>query len=122
MVNRNGKKGSSFERLIADHFKECWPDRAAEFIDRQVKMGSRDVGDLCNVRLGSHKLAVEIKTVRSMDLSGWLREAQEEAENLGAVAGVVVHKRIRHGKPGEQYITMTVDDLINIIHAARSEQ
>jgi hypothetical protein len=121
MANPNGKKGATFERLIADHFKEHWPDRAAEFIDRQVKVGSRDVGDLANVRLGTRKIAVEIKTVKAMSLGTWVGEAQEEAENLDAIAGIVVHKRVRHGKPGEQYLTMTVDDLINIIHAARSE-
>lgn len=122
MANPNGKKGSSFERLEADYFKEHWPDGAAEFIDRQVKVGSRDVGDLANVRLGKHKIAVELKNVKSMNLAGWVAEAQEEARNLDAVAGIVVHKRVKHGKAGEQYLTMTVDDLINIIHAARSEQ
>lgn len=120
MANPNGKKGSSFERLIADYFKEVWPDAASEFIDRQIKVGSRDVGDLSNVRLGRHKIAVEAKSVKSMNLAGWVSEAQEEAENLGALAGIVVHKRIKHGKPGNQYLTMTVDDLVNIIHAAKS--
>ena len=120
MANPNGRKGSSFERLEADYFKENWPDGAAEFIDRQVKVGSRDVGDLANVRLGKHKIAVELKNVKSMNLAGWLKEAQDEAANLDAIAGIVVHKRVKHGQPGEQYLTMTVDDLINIIHAARS--
>ena len=121
MANPNGRKGSAFERQEADYFKENWPDGAAEFIDRQVKLGSRDVGDLANVRLGKHKIAVELKNVKAMSLATWLKEAREEAENLDAIAGIVVHKRVKHGHAGAQYVTMTVDDLINIIHAARSE-
>lgn len=121
MANPNGRKGASFESLEAKYFKEAWPDSAAEFIDRQVRKGAKDIGDLANVRLGGRKIAVELKNAAGFKLGTWYKEAVEEAGHLGALVGIVVHKRVGKGQPGDQWVTMTVDDLITIIHAARSE-
>lgn len=120
MTNRNGQKGASFERLIANHFSEHWVADSAEFIDRRVKTGAKDKGDLVNVRIGRHKLAVECKnsTEHRMNLSGWVKEAHDEAENDGAIAGMVVHKRVGKGAAGKQFVSMELDDLITLLHAA----
>lgn len=120
MANPNGRKGASFERIVADHFQEHWIDGSAEFIDRRVKTGAKDKGDLVNVRIGKHRIAVECKnTVEyKANLSGWLKEAQEEAANDDALVGVVVHKRQGKGLPGKQYVSMELDDLITLLHAA----
>lgn len=106
--NPNGKKGAEFERLIADHFRDEVDDR----IDRRVKTGSKDRGDLANLRCRGERVVVEIKRVARLDLSGWVEEARIEAGNDDAVIGVVIHKRRGKGKPGDQYVTMTVDDLV----------
>lgn len=116
MANPNGRKGSTFERLIADYFKSQW----SEFIDRRVKTGAKDKGDLANVRIGPHKLVVEIKNVIRTNLAGWITEAEQEARNDEALAGIVVHKRKLKGQPGDQYVTMTLDTFFLLLHAARS--
>ena len=114
MVNRNGAKGSSFERLIADYLR----DNVSEFIDRRVKTGAKDKGDIANWRIGRHRLVVECKTVKAMNLAGWVTEAQEEALNDDAIAGIVIHKRVKKGQPGDQYVTLTLNDFLNILAAA----
>lgn len=113
MANPNGKKGADFERLIADHLCEKIDDR----IDRRVKTGSKDKGDVANLRHRGHRIVMELKRVARLDLAGWVKEAQVEAENDDAAIGVVVHKRRGFARAGDQYVTMTLDDLVWLLLA-----
>ena len=116
MANPNGRKGSSFERQTADY----WRDNYSEFIDRRVKTGAKDKGDLANVRLGPHRIVVECKNTTRANLSGWIKEAQEEAENDSALMGLVVAKRKGKGRPEDQWVLMTQGDLLKLLLAARN--
>lgn len=105
--------GTRFERSIADHLAATLDDR----IDRQVKRGARDRGDIANVR-DSHGRKI---TIEAKDYGGrlvpteWVKEAHREAENAGAYAGVVVAKRKGVTAPGKQWCVMTVDDLTRLL-------
>lgn len=114
MVNRSKQKGTAQERLIADFLRDNW----SEFIDRRPLAGGKDKGDLSNVRVGKHRLVVEIKNCAKLDLAGWVKEAQVEAVNDGALAGVVVAKRKGKGAPEDQYVICTLGDFVNVLHAA----
>lgn len=107
------KAGSTFERQIADHLAEMVDDR----IDRAVKRGTKDIGDIAGLRFLGHKVAVEVKNTAKVELSKWASEVEVERQNLGALAGIIIHKR--HGKaaPGEQWVTMTVDNLVALMNA-----
>lgn len=109
------KAGSSFERAIADHLRAGLGIRE---IDRMPKAGVLDKGDIANVR-DSHDrlLAVECKNTSKLTLPAWVGEAQAEAINYDAHVGVVVHKRHGVADPGRQWVTMTVDDLIQLLTA-----
>lgn len=107
--------GARFERVIADYLAVELDD----FIDRKVRTGAKDTGDIGGVRVRSRRLVIEAKDCARTDLPGWTREAQIEAINDGAVAGVVVSKRHGNAKPGDQWVHCTVDDLIAILKAAR---
>lgn len=120
MTNRNGAKGSAFERLIADCLA-LWVD---ERIDRRVKTGAKDKGDIANLRLGGvprGRIVVECKNVKTMNLSGWVDEADIERGNDDALLGVVIHKRRGHGQPLDQYVSMTVRDLIALLTGERPD-
>lgn len=105
--------GSRFERLIADYLN----DRLYGLnIDRQVKTGARDSGDIAGVHLAGKRIAIECKNVTRMDLPKWVQEAHTEAGNIGGAVGVVIHKRHGNGKPEDQWVTMTVTDLVTIIN------
>lgn len=109
--------GTKFERLVADHLAlELDDDR----IDRRVKTGNRDRGDVGGVRVHGQRLVIECKDVARLDLAGWVAEAEIERRNDSALAGVVVHKRRGKGDAADQYVTMTLADLVSLIQGVRS--
>jgi hypothetical protein len=114
--NRSARAaGARFERTVADYLR----DHVSEFIDRRVKTGAKDKGDLVNVRAFGQKVAIECKDVARTDLSGWVREADIERGNDDALVGVVVHKRRGTTDPGDQYVTCTVRDLVALLTGVR---
>jgi hypothetical protein len=116
--------GARFERLIADALAEHVDDR----IDRRVKTGNKDRGDIGGVRVPSHRIfgerrvVIECKDVARTDLSGWVNEADIERGNDDALAGLVVHKRRGHGDPLDQYVTCTLRDLIALLTGERVDR
>ena len=109
--------GSSFERLIADWLR----DHVSEFIDRRVKTGALDKGDISNVRLPSgERVVLELKNTTRATLAGWVQGAQQEAVDDGAALGIVVHKRHGKGKAEDQYVTMTMRELAVILNAQKA--
>ncbi|MFE5777112.1 hypothetical protein [Brachybacterium sp. NPDC056505] len=108
--------GTRFERSVADYLAATVDDR----IDRRVKTGAKDRGDVGGVRavLGG-RVVIECKDVSRTDLAGWTREADTERGNDDAVAGLVVHKRRGTADPADQYVTMTVRDLVALLVGTR---
>ena len=111
--NRKSAKaaGARFEREIADHLR----DNVSEYIDRRVKAGAKDLGDLANVRAHGQRVVVECKNTSRPSLSQWISEAHVQAANDEAAVGIVIHKRHGVGAPGKQWVTMTVDDLVFLL-------
>lgn len=109
------KAGTAFETLIATCLAELVDDR----IERRTKTGSKDRGDIGGVRHMGGRVVIECKNVASMSLGTWVTEAEIERGNDDAIAGLVVHKRVRHGDPLDQYVTCTVRDLIALLKGER---
>lgn len=108
--------GGKFERDIADHLAAHHDDR----VDRRVKTGAKDRGDIGGVRTFRNKrVVIECKNAARTDLAGWIGEAHLEAGNDDADVGIVIHKRHGNGRPGEQWVTMTVDDLLVLLNGER---
>jgi hypothetical protein len=113
MANPSGKKGSAFARLIANYFADTYDDR----IDRRVETGRFDKGDIGGVRLGPHRIVVEVKNHARMELGQWVKEAVVEAENDKALIGVVAHKRKGYAQAGDQYVTLRLSDFVGLLLA-----
>jgi hypothetical protein len=111
--------GTEFERTTAEYLAEKLGD---DRIERRARNGSNDRGDIGGVRFHGHRLVLECKNQRRMELPVWTREAHLEAGNDGALAGLVVHKRHGIGAPGKQWVTMTLDDLVALIEGLPREQ
>lgn len=111
--------GSRFERQIADHFAAALDD---DRIDRRVKNGAKDRGDIGGIRVHGQRLVVECKNTSKMALPAWTNEAHLEAGNDDALVGVVVHKRHGVGDAGQQWVSMTVNDLVALITGQRVVQ
>lgn len=104
--------GTRFERQIADHLNARLPGR----IDRQARTGAKDKGDIAGVTTtGGQAIAIECKNATRTQLAGWIHEAHTEADNLGAAAGIIIHKRHGRSAPDAQWVTMTVADLTAIL-------
>jgi hypothetical protein len=129
-TNRSARQaGARFERQVADYLAAHLDDR----IDRRVKTGAKDRGDIGGVRtFRGGRVVIECKDAggkvkcpgcghetRRADLGTWTREAEVERGNDDAVAGVVVHKKRGTALIGAQYVTMTVDDLVALLDGVR---
>lgn len=113
--NRQSAKaaGARFERLISDFLRDNLDDR----IDRKVRTGAKDCGDIANVR-DSHnrRICIEAKDYGGkLNLPQWTKEAHQEAENDGAHVGLVIAKRRGTTNPADQWVAMTVNDLIQLL-------
>ncbi len=105
-------KGTRFERSIADYLELQLED---DRIDRSPLRGTRDRGDIAGLRFAGEKVVLELKNHNRLNLAGWVDEAKAEQGNADAILSAVVHKRRGTADPGEQYVTMTVDDLITLL-------
>ncbi len=113
------KAGSSFERSIADYLAIHYQD---DRIDRRVKHGSKDRGDIAGFRHHGQPVVIECKNTTRLDLAGWAREADIERGNDDALAGIIIHKR--HGKtsPAEQWVTMPLRELLALLDGQRTPE
>lgn len=108
--------GARFERLIADYLAAHVDDR----IDRRVKTGAKDKGDIAGIRHMGGRVVIEAKDYGGRYLLGpWLREADIERGNDDALIGAVVIKRRGTSDPGDQVVAMTVRDLVALLTGDR---
>lgn len=106
------KAGAAFERTIADYLAATVDDR----IDRRVKTGANDRGDITGVRTPwNDRVVIECKNTTRMNLGSWLNEAETERINDGAYIGVVAHKRHGKGAPAQQLVTMTLENFAKLL-------
>ena len=107
--------GTRFETLIAAYLALHLDDR----IERRTKTGAKDRGDISGLRVRGQRVVVECKDRGTLDLSGWIRQAETERTNDDAGVGVVVHKRRGKSLASDQYVTMTLADLVSLINGER---
>jgi len=109
--------GARFERQIADHLAQVLAD---DRIDRRVKTGAKDRGDIAGLRAHGQRIVLELKDCARVNLAEWITEAHLEAGNDDALVGLVVSKRHGNGASGEQWVHMTVDDLVALMTGQRA--
>lgn len=119
-MSRNRKSAKSagtwLERATADYLAKHVDDR----IDRRVKNGAKDRGDIGGLRHMGVRVVVECKEYGGQFKVGtWLNEAEIERGNDDAVAALVVAKRRGTRNPGEQVVFMTLADLVALITGER---
>lgn len=103
------RKGTSFERLIADHLRTYWP-----YADRAPLTGNKDRGDIA----GTPGIVWECKNAKTIKLSEWLDETETERDNADAEIGVLVVKRRGHGDPADQYAIVPLETMIDLLKEA----
>jgi hypothetical protein len=108
--------GASHEQDQATYLAAHIDDR----IERRVKNGKNDRGDLTGLKVLGNRVVVECKNYGGeLHASTWIKEAETEAANDDAIAGIVIAKRRGTTKPGDQWVLMTVDSLIALTTGER---
>lgn len=105
MTHPSAVKGAKFEVSVVGYLRRFWPAAC-----RTLAGAREDRGDIANV-----PLVLELKNEKRTDLSGWWREAQLEAEHAGMVRAAVVHKRRGVTDPAEQWVTMPLWMLVDLL-------
>lgn len=114
MVNRNKEKGSAYERSIVEHLREH-----SFHVDRTRAGWSDDRGDIHGlVSASGSPFTFECKNVKQQNLSGWLEELRIEVANNHGRIGAVVHKKRGTTHAGEQYATLPLAWLIELLKEA----
>lgn len=109
--------GTRMERQIADYFAQHIDDR----IDRRTKTGNKDRGDISGMRHMGGRIVVEIKNCARTELGAWMSEAETERGNDDAQVAIVISKRHGRGQPGDQWVHMTVRDLVALLTGERPQ-
>lgn len=109
--------GTRFESLVAAYLAAHIDDR----IERR-RLSGRDRGDIAGFRHMGARLVVECKNVSRLNLATWVTEAETERGNDDATAGLVVHKRHGKGDPSDQYVTLTLGDLVALLNGNRNHE
>jgi hypothetical protein len=114
--------GSKMERLVADHAMRVLDNDA---IDRRVKTGNKDRGDIAGLRSAfGERIVAEVKDTARLTLGTWMNEVETEKRNDDAPIGVVIHKRVGFGalRIGGSYVTMTYEDFLRLIGGPDREE
>lgn len=102
------RRGTAFERAVADYF-----DQSGVFphpVIRAPRWGSKDKGDL----VGTGVVTCELKATKTIDLAGFLAEAEVESANAGTRWPVVIIKR-RMKSVDEAYVVMSAETFLSIL-------
>lgn len=104
--------GTRFETVIAAALAAALGD---DRIERRARNGAKDRGDIAGVRTRGQRVVIECKDTTTQRLPEWTAQAQLEAGNDDALAGVVVHKRRGVADPMQQWCSMTLADLVALL-------
>lgn len=117
-MSMQAQKGATFEQQTADYLAAALGD---DRIERRVKHGTNDRGDIAGLRIHGKRVVVECKNHKRMELAEWVDEAETERGNDDANYGIVVHKRRGCGKAkfGGNYVTMTLETFAAIAAGGR---
>ena len=109
--------GARMERIVAD----CLSHHVDDRIDRRVKTGAADKGDIGGLRTrDGRRVVVEVKDHGGKYQVGpWLDEAEQERINDTAEVGLVIAKRRGISDPLQQAVFMQVSDLIALLTGER---
>lgn len=112
------RAGAKFEADVAAYLAEHVDDR----IERRTMGGTLDRGDIGGVRTRhNERVVIEVKNVAKQALPQWTKEARTEAANDNALVGVVVAKRHGNGNMGDQWVHLTLRDLVTLLTGKEPE-
>lgn len=109
--------GTAFETLVVGYLRNALQDIR---IERRARNGAKDRGDVGGLMHMGGRIVVECKDYGGQIKAGeWTREAEVERGNDDANAGIVIAKRRGTTNPADQWVVMTLGDLVSILTGSR---
>lgn len=109
------KAGTWLETLVAGYLAKHVDDR----IERRARNGGKDRGDIGGLRHMGGRVVLEVKNHATLKLGPWAAEAETERGNDDALMAAIVHKRVGKAAPGEQWVTMRLQDFVALLTGDR---
>lgn len=110
------KAGTAFESLVVGLLARVVDDR----IERRRLSGANDRGDISGWRFAGRRIVAECKDYGGqLKPSPWLAEAETQRLNDDAHVGLVIAKRRGTTDPGDQFVLLTLRDLIALLTGER---
>lgn len=109
-MSKQRQKGTSFETAVVNWLKT----NGFPYAERRALHGTNDKGDIT----GTGPLVWECKNHKSLSLSEWIIETEEERQNADADYGILVAKRRGYGDPADQYAILPLTRLVALLKAA----
>jgi len=103
------RKGNEFERLIVNYLRD-----EGYAVDRTRAGWSDDRGDIHGIQ----GVVLECKNHKTITLSAWMEELAVEMANAKCSMGAVVHKKRGSQEGGDQYATMPMRLLVQLLKEA----
>jgi hypothetical protein len=100
------RKGTAFERAVADYLDERLPWQ----IDRMIQHGAFDRGDI----IGVPDWALECKATREFKLAQFVDEAETEAGNAGVPFGAAIVKSPGRAV-GDAFVVMSLRQFAEMV-------
>ena len=116
MPNPKKNKGDSYERSIVGYLRESGFNA-----DRTRAGWEDDRGDIHGISRNNTPFTFECKNHRRDNLPGWIAELHSEVANNGGVLGAVIHKRTGTTTPSDQYATLPLGMLVQLLKEAGYE-
>ena len=117
-MSRAKAKGTAFETLVVTALQQ----HLGPEVCRRATTGAKDRGDVHGLYIRGLRTVAELKNHASMNLAGWVDEAELERGHDDAAVGLVIHKRRGKGHALDQYVTLPLRDLLTIITGTRPEE
>lgn len=109
MANPQKRKGDAFENDIVKYLQGAgWPDAC-----RSRAGWTDDKGDIEGL-----KFTFECKNQKTLALPSWTRELEIEAGHAKTYIGAVIHKRQGVTDSGEQFATLPMKYLVQLLREA----
>ena len=113
MTNPSKARGTRLERTVAVYLAAALND---DRIERRALNGTKDRGYIAGVRTPTgDRVVIEVKNTARMSIGVWINEVEVEKGNDDARVGVCVHKRYGKAAPGEQLVTMRLEDFARVL-------
>lgn len=109
--------GSAFEKQVAEYLAAHVDDR----VERRTKNGVNDRGDITGLKHMGMRIVIECKNTARINLAGWANEVEVERGNDDAQVGIIAHKRHGNANPADQWVTMTLQDLVALLTGSRPQ-